>query len=228
MPREFVLSRIQLFVTPWTIACQAPLSMGFSRQEYWNGLHALLQGIFPTQGSNPRLLHWQADSLSLSHLGSPTSEDTKNQTPSFPLSDSLPWYSPSLLHASPPQYTSLQVDFMNSNGPPPPHYVEAGISGPTDTQSIRDESITHPTGGSDGFRLQLGDQDLPILRRDRGDDVHQAGLRREPVFGSCPGLHPERRASIMIKVKIFQGQAPRRITYEQCHKCSRLPYPLTR
>ena len=28
---------VQLFVTPWTVACQAPLSMGFSRQEYWSG-----------------------------------------------------------------------------------------------------------------------------------------------------------------------------------------------
>ena len=32
------LSRVQLFATPWTIAYQAPLSMGFSRQEYWTGL----------------------------------------------------------------------------------------------------------------------------------------------------------------------------------------------
>ena len=32
------LSHIQLFVTPWTMACQAPLSMGFPRQEYWSGL----------------------------------------------------------------------------------------------------------------------------------------------------------------------------------------------
>ena len=32
------LSRVQLFTTPWTAACQAPPSMGFSRQEYWNGL----------------------------------------------------------------------------------------------------------------------------------------------------------------------------------------------
>ena len=32
------LSRVQLFATPWTVACQAPLSMGFSRQEYWSGL----------------------------------------------------------------------------------------------------------------------------------------------------------------------------------------------
>ena len=36
--------------TPWTIARQDPLSMGFSRQEYWSGYHFLLQEIFPTQG----------------------------------------------------------------------------------------------------------------------------------------------------------------------------------
>ena len=42
--------------TPGTVAHQAPLSMGFSRQEYWSGLHFLLQGIFPTQGLNPCLL----------------------------------------------------------------------------------------------------------------------------------------------------------------------------
>ena len=40
------------FATLWTVAHQAPLSMGFSRQEYCCGCHALLQGIFPTQGSN--------------------------------------------------------------------------------------------------------------------------------------------------------------------------------
>ena len=33
-----LLSRVRLFVTPWTVAHQAPLSMGFSRQEYWSGL----------------------------------------------------------------------------------------------------------------------------------------------------------------------------------------------
>ena len=37
-------SHVSLFVTPWSIACQAPLSMGFSRKEYWNGLP------FPPQG----------------------------------------------------------------------------------------------------------------------------------------------------------------------------------
>ena len=41
-------SCVQLSVTLWTRAHQAPLSMGVSRQEYWSGLHALLQGIFQT------------------------------------------------------------------------------------------------------------------------------------------------------------------------------------
>ena len=58
-------------VTSWTVACLVPWSMGFPRQEYWVGCHFFAQGIFPTQGSNPCLLHGQADSLSLSHLGSP-------------------------------------------------------------------------------------------------------------------------------------------------------------
>ena len=45
------------FETPWrTVACQAPLSVGFPRHEYWSGCHFLCQGIFLTQGSNPRLL----------------------------------------------------------------------------------------------------------------------------------------------------------------------------
>ena len=56
-------SRVRLFETPWTAAFQAPLSVGFSRQGHWRGsCHALLQGIFPGQGSNLRLLcllHWR-------------------------------------------------------------------------------------------------------------------------------------------------------------------------
>ena len=69
-----MLSHIQLFLTPWTTAQQAPLSMEFSRQEYWSSsiLGILLQGIFPTPWSNPRfwlLPHWQADSFPICHLG---------------------------------------------------------------------------------------------------------------------------------------------------------------
>ena len=63
-------------MTPWTVAHQAPLSMGFPRQEYWSGLHFLLQGIFPTRGSNPHLLHWQVGALLLSHQGSPALHNT--------------------------------------------------------------------------------------------------------------------------------------------------------
>ena len=37
-------------VTPWTVACQAPLPMGFSRQEYWCGLPSLPPGDFPDPG----------------------------------------------------------------------------------------------------------------------------------------------------------------------------------
>ena len=56
----------------WTIARQVPLSMGFSRQEYWSGLHALLQGIFPTQGSNPGRPNYRWILYHLSHQGSPS------------------------------------------------------------------------------------------------------------------------------------------------------------
>ena len=65
------LSCVQLFATPWTVPCQAPLSMGFSRSEYWSGLPFPSPGIFPTQGLNPGLLHWHVSSLPLSHQGSP-------------------------------------------------------------------------------------------------------------------------------------------------------------
>ena len=45
-----LLSRVWLSVTPWTVACQAPLSMGFSRQEYWSGLPFPLPGDLPNPG----------------------------------------------------------------------------------------------------------------------------------------------------------------------------------
>ena len=50
------LSGVRLSVISWPVAHQAPLSVGFSKQEYWSGLPCLLQGIFPTQGLNLRLL----------------------------------------------------------------------------------------------------------------------------------------------------------------------------
>ena len=67
-----VLSCVQLCANPWTIAHQAPLSMGFSRQEYWSGLPFLSPGNLPEPGIKPRspsLLHWQS-LLPLHHLRS--------------------------------------------------------------------------------------------------------------------------------------------------------------
>ena len=61
-----MLSRVWLFAAPWTVPCQASLSMEFSRHGYWSGLPFPAGGIFPIQGSNLcllHLLHWQADSL---------------------------------------------------------------------------------------------------------------------------------------------------------------------
>ena len=61
-------SHVQLFVTPWTIAHQASLSIGSSRQQCQSGLSFPPPGDLPIQGSNPcllRLLHWQAGSLPL-------------------------------------------------------------------------------------------------------------------------------------------------------------------
>ena len=56
------------FATPWTVACQAPMSMEFSRQEYWSGLHFPSPGEFPDPGIKPAYSAWQADSLPLSQL----------------------------------------------------------------------------------------------------------------------------------------------------------------
>jgi len=47
------LSSVPLFVTPWMVACQAPPSMGFSRQEYWSGLPFLSTGHLPDLGIKP-------------------------------------------------------------------------------------------------------------------------------------------------------------------------------
>ena len=57
------LSRVQLFATPWTVAYQAPLSMGFSRQECWSGLPFPSPGDLPDPGIEPGSPALQADAL---------------------------------------------------------------------------------------------------------------------------------------------------------------------
>ena len=58
------LRHVQLFATPWTIAHQTPLSMGFSRQEYWSGLPFPSPGDLPNPGIEPGSPALQADALS--------------------------------------------------------------------------------------------------------------------------------------------------------------------
>ena len=67
---NLLLSHVQLFVTPWTVALQDPLPMGFPRQEYWSGLPLSSPGPLPYPGIKPGAPTWQVDSLPLGHLGS--------------------------------------------------------------------------------------------------------------------------------------------------------------
>ena len=65
--------------TLWTAAHQAPLSMGFSKQDYWSKLPLPPPGIFLTQGWNQCLLcllHWQVDSFTTELLGKSHSKNT--------------------------------------------------------------------------------------------------------------------------------------------------------
>ena len=65
------LSRVQVFVTSWTVAHQVSLSMGFSRQEYWSGLPLPSPGYLPDPRIEPKSPALQADSLLLESLGKP-------------------------------------------------------------------------------------------------------------------------------------------------------------
>ena len=67
------LSHVWLFTAPWTIACQAPLSMELSRQEYWSGLPFPSQGDLPNSGIEPGLPHCRQILYHLSHQEGPTS-----------------------------------------------------------------------------------------------------------------------------------------------------------
>ena len=69
------LSRVRLFATPWTVAYQAPPSMGFSRQEYWSGLPFPSPGDLPDPGIEPRSPAFQADALTSEPPGKPRSSE---------------------------------------------------------------------------------------------------------------------------------------------------------
>ena len=66
-----LLSRVQLFVTAWAIACQYPPSMGFPRQEYWSGVPFPSLGDLPDPGIEPGSPEFQADALTSEPPGKP-------------------------------------------------------------------------------------------------------------------------------------------------------------
>ena len=66
-----LVSCVLLFVTPWIIASQAPLSMGFSRQGYWSGLTFPSPGDLPNPGIEPRSPELQENALPSELLGKP-------------------------------------------------------------------------------------------------------------------------------------------------------------
>ena len=68
---QSMLSRVQFFATPWTVACRAPLSMEFSRQEYWRRLACPPPGDLPDPGIELGLLHCRTILYHLSHTEKP-------------------------------------------------------------------------------------------------------------------------------------------------------------
>ena len=73
------VSHVQLSATPWTVVCQAPLSMGFSRQKFWSRLPLASPGHLPDLGIEPRCPALQADSLLSQPPGKPILHITSSQ-----------------------------------------------------------------------------------------------------------------------------------------------------
>ena len=74
-----LLSCVRLFTTPWTVAHQARLSMGFSRQAHWTWLPFPSPGDFPNPGIKPRSPSLQVDSLSAEPQGKPKNTGVKKE-----------------------------------------------------------------------------------------------------------------------------------------------------
>ena len=71
-----MLSRVHLCATPWTVACEAPLSMGLSWQEYWTGLPFPLPGDLPHPGMEPTSPAFAGRFFTTEPPGKPVSEHT--------------------------------------------------------------------------------------------------------------------------------------------------------
>ena len=104
----------------WTVAHQAPLSMGFSGKNTGAGCHALLQGIFPIQGSNPGLPHGRQILYWLSHQESPRIQEWIARPSSRGLSIIhtilwLPWW----LSGKEPTCTAVDLGLIHGSGRSP-------------------------------------------------------------------------------------------------------------
>ena len=111
------LSRCRLFATPWTAACQAPLSMGFSRQEYWSGLPCSSSGYLSDPGIEPGPPALQANSLPSKPPGKPyiCSVQFSSVTQSYPtLCDPMNRSTPGLpVHHQLPEFTHVWQNQYN-------------------------------------------------------------------------------------------------------------------
>ena len=106
-------SHVKFFVTPWTVAHQAPLAMEFSRQEYCSGLPFLSPGDLLNPGSNLGLLHCRQILYHLSHKGSPTLLQLWNGfLTSTPLNISSVFLSPKGNFLGPCFISVLQENFL--------------------------------------------------------------------------------------------------------------------
>ena len=162
-------SRVNL-ATPWTVACQAPLSMGISMQEYWSGLSFPSLGDLPDSRIEPGSPALQADSLPTELQGKPpcTLPDENNQLQKISsvqfsdsvMSDSL-WLHESQ-HTRPP--SPSPTPGIHSNSRPPSQWCHPAIilchplillpSIPPSIRVFSNESTLHMKWPSLGFQLQ--------------------------------------------------------------------------
>ena len=123
-------SCVQLFATPWTVTYQAPLSMGFSRQEYWSGLPFPSPGDLPDPGTEPVSPALQADALTSEPPGKPTINCKDNIRSDQSLSrvrlcDSVNRSTPGLpVHHQLPEFTQTHVHRV-SDAIQPSHHLSS-------------------------------------------------------------------------------------------------------
>ena len=118
-------SRVRLFATPWTVTYQAPLPMGFFRQDYWSGLPFPSPGDLPSPGIEPRSPALQADALTSEPLGKSFSLTDVVKT-SDPLMNSFPIFNTVIYLFSLSFFTITSVGFSERKAAAfgiPPCYV---------------------------------------------------------------------------------------------------------